>query len=259
LQHVYFDSTTRRTDTVSDARIHALCRTADIASNCAGALERAGFDRNSVDKSPVLKTHGGTGIGALKHCYGFSMVDIPIFGTSCRRNVENISLVRAPDLNILDCIWVSPESLSGYPPSATHRADILLAGIDPVALDYFAAKHVLQPLGGSPTGEHDPDNFAGLRDHLKGASDFININGGINGKLTDIGDDNIEVFSASAAMPAGNPIPRPEAAGRQQLLYRHVGGVTISKITQLAGRASCFKAMLKKDLLGRMSLPIFSA
>jgi hypothetical protein len=52
-------------------------------------------------------------------------------------------------LNILDCIWVSPEALGGYPPDKTHRADILLAGIDPVAIDYYAAKHVLLPLGGS--------------------------------------------------------------------------------------------------------------
>jgi hypothetical protein len=67
--------------------------------------------------------------------------------------------VRPPDLNILDCIWVSPESLSGVPPSATHRANTLLAGTDPVPLDYFAAKHVLHPLSGSRAGEHDPEIF----------------------------------------------------------------------------------------------------
>ena len=177
-----------------------------------GLWNGSGFDSNlKLINLPVLKTHGGTGItGALKHCYGIlSMADgysdIRHYSQAGAQCGKMISLVRAPDLNILDCIWVSPESLSGYPPSATHRADILLAGIDPVALDYFAAKHVLQPLGGSPTGEHDPDNFVGLRDHLKGASDFINMNGGINGKMTDMGDDNIEVFSASAAMPADNP------------------------------------------------------
>jgi hypothetical protein len=106
--------------------------------------------------------------------------------------------VRIPDLNILDCIWVSHESLGGYPPWMTRRKDILLAGTDPVALDYYGSKHVLLPLGGSRAHEHDPDSFPGLINHLTGAQDFINANGGIGGEPTRMGDDNIEEFSASA-------------------------------------------------------------
>ncbi|MCU0558615.1 MAG: DUF362 domain-containing protein [Desulfobacterales bacterium] len=177
-----------------------------------GLWNGSGFDGNlKLINLPVLKTHGGTGItGALKHCYGIlsmadGYTDIRHYSQAGVQCGKMISLVRAPDLNILDCIWVSPKSLSGYPPSATYRADTLLAGTDPVALDYFAAKHVLLPLGGSPAGEHDPDRFAGLRDHLRGASDFINLNGGINGQMTATGDDRIELFSASAAMPADTP------------------------------------------------------
>jgi hypothetical protein len=74
----------------------------------------------------------------------------------------------------------------------------LLAGLDPVAIDYYAAKYVLHPLGGSRAAEHDPDGFAGLHDHLAGAADIINANGGIGGNLTQMGDENIEVYFANA-------------------------------------------------------------
>jgi uncharacterized protein (DUF362 family) len=169
-----------------------------------GIWNGSGHDANlKLINVPVLKTHGGTGItGVLKHSYGIlSMADghsdIRHYGESGTQCGKMWSLVRIPDLNILDCIWVSHESLGGYPPEATRRTDILLAGIDPVALDYYGSKHVLLPLGGSRAHEHDPDSFPGLINHLVGAQDFINANGGIGGEPTRMGDDNIEVFSAS--------------------------------------------------------------
>jgi len=170
-----------------------------------GIWNGVAYDQNvKLINVPVLKTHKGTGItGVLKHCYGIlSMAD----GYSGIRHYEESgsqcgkiwTLVRAPDLNILDCIWVSHESLRGYPPETTYRANVLLAGIDPVALDYYASKHVLLPLGGNGAQEHDPDSFAGLSNHLIGARDFINAHGGIKGKPAVLGDNNIEVISISA-------------------------------------------------------------
>ena len=108
------------------------------------------------------------------------------------------NLVRAPDLNILDCIWVSFESLTGYPPETTRRTNMLLAGIDPVALDYYAAKHIMLPLGGARASEHDPDSFSGLINHLEGARDFVDAHGGIGGRPASLGDGDIEVITASA-------------------------------------------------------------
>ena len=153
---------------------------------------------------PVFKHHGGTGVtGVLKHCYGIlSMAD----GNSRIRHYDESGsqcgkmwcLVKIPDLNILDCIWVSPDSLRGYPQATTYRADKLLAGVDPVAMDYYASKHVLLPLGGKFESEHDPDTFSGLIDHLSGALNFINANGGIGGQDVHLGDDNIALLSASA-------------------------------------------------------------
>jgi uncharacterized membrane protein YgcG len=159
----------------------------------------------------VLKHHAGTGVtGVLKHTYGIlSMADgnsgIRHYNESGTQCGKMWSLVKIPDLNILDCIWVSPDSLRGYPQATTYRANTLLAGIDPVALDYYASKHILLPLGGLFESQHNPDTFSGLINHLGGALDFINASGGIGGRDVHMGDDSITLFSASAggAGPGG--------------------------------------------------------
>jgi len=154
---------------------------------------------------PVLKTHDGTGVtGVLKHCYGMlSMADghfgIRHYLQSGAQCGKMWSLVRAPDLNILDCIWVSHEALRGYPEDTTHRSNVLLAGMDPVALDYYGSKHVLLPVGGNRAHMHNPDSFPGLINHLGGAQAFINTNGGIAGLPAVQGDENILVVTRSAA------------------------------------------------------------
>jgi hypothetical protein len=154
---------------------------------------------------PVLKHHGGSGMtGALKHVYGIlSMSD---GGTNPRHYAEIGSqcgkmwkLVRTPDLNILDCIWVSQGSLTGYPISTTTRCDTLLAGLDPVAMDYVAAKRILLPLGGRYAGEHDPDAFSGLVAMLADACATINASGGIGGAPCQLGDENIELIGRAAS------------------------------------------------------------
>jgi hypothetical protein len=151
---------------------------------------------------PVLKTHSGTGItGALKHAYGIlSMAD----GNMLRRHYAEsgsqcgkmYSLVRMPDLHIVDCIWVTyQKNQAGYPPETTNRSNVLLAGHDPVALDYYGARHIMLPLGGDRAWDHDPDSSSGLINHLSGAQMVINANGGIRGTPSRQGDGNITVVS----------------------------------------------------------------
>ena len=167
---------------------------------------------------PVLKHHdtGGTGVtGALKHCYGLvSMSD----GFSSQRHYSEAGAqpgrfytqVRPPDLNILDCIWVSHGHLRGYPPENTARVNMLLAGLDPVALDYHAAKHVLLPLGGPFASSHDPDNTVFVHAHLEGACQAINDAGGIWGRPAVMSDDQIEVVAAGGgAAPWLGPLLKP--------------------------------------------------
>lgn len=168
-----------------------------------GIWNGAGYEnRLKLINIPVLKTHSGTGITAtLKHAYGIlSMMDGNVMrrhyaesGSQCGKMY---SLVRMPDLHILDCIWVTyQKNQAGYPPENTYRSNILLAGHDPVALDYYGARHILLPLGGDRAGKHDPDMSPGLINHLSGAQLIINAHGGIRGVPSMRGNGNIEVVS----------------------------------------------------------------
>jgi hypothetical protein len=71
---------------------------------------------------------------------------------------------RFPDLNILDAIWVNANPRGGPSTSygdASHTG-IIAASIDPVALDYWAAKDILMPAarekGYDDLESLDPDN-----------------------------------------------------------------------------------------------------
>ena len=132
---------------------------------------------------PVLKHHdtGGSEItGALKHMYGLvSMSD----GQSGSRHYSGLGetcgkmmvSVHTPVLNIMDAIWVSQGALAGYPAGSTFRADTIVASQDPVALDYWTAKHVLYPIDNND--RHHPD-FAGINTWLTAARDIIVNRGG---------------------------------------------------------------------------------
>jgi len=132
---------------------------------------------------PVLKHHdtGGSEItGALKHMYGLvSMSDgqsnfrhYAGLGETCGKMMAS---VHTPVLNIMDAIWVSHTALSGYPASATRRLDTIVASQDPVALDFWTAKHVLYPVDNN--ARHHPE-FAGVDAWLTAARDTINSAGG---------------------------------------------------------------------------------
>jgi hypothetical protein len=181
-----------------------------------GLWTGSGYAQNlKLIHCPVLKDHSGDiGMtGALKIVYGtLSMSD----GTSAKRHYQDLGSqcarmwteVRAPDLTILDCIWVSHGSMMirgqyvsgciGYPPSITSRQNILLAGHDPLALDYHASKHILLPLGGDSVAAHDPDNNSRLASVYLQAQAEINRANGIQGRRAQTGDANIHVISAGA-------------------------------------------------------------
>jgi uncharacterized protein (DUF362 family) len=152
---------------------------------------------------PVLKHHDGCGVtGAVKSYYGIlSMAD----GQRSERHYERlgahcgemIARVRAPTLNILDCIWVTQVRWAGYPPEYTTRLDQLLASVDPVALDYWASKHLLYPIDGNM--EHHPDKFDDLRVYLVKTRDVINSKGGISGHEVTLNEADIDVISESAS------------------------------------------------------------
>jgi uncharacterized protein (DUF362 family) len=133
----------------------------------------------------VLKHHdtGGSEItGAVKHLYGIlSMADGNVGYRHCNGLGETcgqmIASVRTPVLNIVDAIWVSHQSITGYPASTTFRANQIMASPDPIALDYCAAKNILYPI--DLNQRHHPD-FPVIDDWLTKACSTINGLGGLS-------------------------------------------------------------------------------
>ncbi|MBC7247398.1 MAG: DUF362 domain-containing protein [Actinobacteria bacterium] len=129
-----------------------------------GIWTGSGYDKSRMKliNVPVLKSHNATGVTAcLKNFMGVPSIHMTtnvhhdlIFNGFMGRMMNEVIY---PCLNILDAIWVSPSHPDGPagPYSKAVRTDILLAGTDPVALDWYAAKHVLLPVSGY--GRHDPD------------------------------------------------------------------------------------------------------
>ena len=54
---------------------------------------------------------------------------------------RQMALIRTPDLNVVDAIWVADDNYDG---NAT-RQNVLLAGTDPFAVDWYASEYVLRP------------------------------------------------------------------------------------------------------------------
>jgi hypothetical protein len=157
-----------------------------------GVWQGSFFSQNlKLINVPVLKHHdeGGSEITAsLKHFYGIlSMADgnrdyrhFTGLGRTCGRMIAS---VRTPVLNIIDAIWVSHLSLTGYPSNTTFRANQIMAGQDPVALDYCAAKYILFSIDQNP--RHHP-SFSGINSWLTSACDTINRLGGLSHRNSGI-------------------------------------------------------------------------
>ncbi len=151
-----------------------------------GIWQGSGYSQNlKLINVPVLKYHdtGGSEMTAsLKHFYGVvSMNDgnrtfrhYSGLGETCGKMMVS---VRTPVLNIIDAIWVSFSSISGYPANTTFQASQILACQDPVALDYWAAKYILHPV--SQNSRHLPAPGGIIDRWLTDARDIINARGGL--------------------------------------------------------------------------------
>ncbi len=117
---------------------------------------------------PVLKRHGWAGATiAVKNYIGFlTTADMDRrFGGSEEMHGffwgykgihahygllgRQMARIRRADLDIVDAIWVATASNKGGCPRDCVRRDVLLAGTDPFALDYYASVNVLAPLSPS--------------------------------------------------------------------------------------------------------------
>jgi hypothetical protein len=136
----------------------------------------AAYDRNSLKfiNVPVLKSHHST-YGVTACVKDYMGVVTGTLSTNSHGAIRYgllgalLGEIRLADLNILDCIWINANPLTGpsTPYSGATRVDKLVAATDPVAADIWAAKNILIPAfvanGYSPpwpSPSADPDNPA---------------------------------------------------------------------------------------------------
>jgi hypothetical protein len=135
--------------------------------------------RLKVINLPVLKTHMAYGVTAsLKHYMGVQSQGEWQPGLSNGHSTiatggMGTLMVETglPTLNIIDALWINanPSPYSGRGPSTPYnqatQVNVLMASTDPVALDYWAAKHVLMQtanlIGYTDTHTINPDSTDG--------------------------------------------------------------------------------------------------
>ena len=130
-------------------------------------------DRLKIINMPVLKSHSTYGTsGAIKNYMGVPAVDLtegnPHNSVGSGGMATLMTMTRMPVLHIVDAIWTNPY---GGPSSSYEEALMtrtILAGVDPVALDYWGAKNILLPSVDPDKGDFksgftpdmmDPDNL----------------------------------------------------------------------------------------------------
>jgi len=110
-------------------------------------------ERLKVINMPVLKTHSTYGVTAcVKHYMG--VVSDKLTRSLGSRAHNTVGLggmgtemveTRFPVLNIIDAIWVNavPKRGPRTPYNVATRVNVIAASVDPVALDYWAARYIL--------------------------------------------------------------------------------------------------------------------
>jgi hypothetical protein len=111
-------------------------------------------EKLKVINIPVLKSHMYYGVTAcLKHYMGVVSQDLTDahYAVGAGAMGTEMAETRFPTLNIIDAIWVNanPKESGSPGPSTPYGAasftDVIGASLDPVALEYWAAKHILIP------------------------------------------------------------------------------------------------------------------
>jgi hypothetical protein len=133
-------------------------------------------DRLKIINVPVLKSHDDFGVSAcVKHYMGVLSYKLTEqLGTNAHEAIVTGGLgtemveTRFPALNIIDAIWVN--AFPGAGPTSSYdaatRTNVIAASQDPIALDYWAAKHILlqaaqnTTYGRTHSSSMDPDNMS---------------------------------------------------------------------------------------------------
>ncbi len=142
-----------------------------------GIWNGTGYEKRlKVINMPILKSHHSYGVtAALKNYMGVQSEGRAVYGGLANGH-ESVATggmgtlmveYGLPTLNIIDAIWVNAHTKYFIGPSTRYRdatrVNILLAGVDPAALDYWAANHILietaRLIGYNDTQILEPDNI----------------------------------------------------------------------------------------------------
>jgi hypothetical protein len=130
-----------------------------------------GYDRSRLKfiNMPVLKSHGTTygATAAVKNYMGVVTIEhdtLSHTGVHYGLMGSVIGEIQPADLNLVDAVWINGRPDSG--PLTTYeeatRRDMLVASLDPVAVDIWSVKHILVPAfienGYSSWPKADPDD-----------------------------------------------------------------------------------------------------
>ncbi|NUN98163.1 MAG: DUF362 domain-containing protein [Candidatus Omnitrophica bacterium] len=182
-------------------------------------------DRLKMINFPVMKAHGMAGATlALKNYIGFLTITNPdplftdwdrmhgYFWGYQNRHVgygllgRQIAQVRRADLDIIDAIWINPAGNTDDADSCV-REDLILAGTDPVALDYYASSRILSQVAFSPADVSAATHGGTFRNFMlcienrlraEGITDIIDL----SDSMTQAQEEaQFNVFVADAAEP----------------------------------------------------------
>ena len=131
-----------------------------------GILKEDKYEKSHLKfiNMPVLKSHSLMGVtAATKHYMGVLSTSLCNDGFDKHQGMIDEGLmgrmmaqVIYPDLNVIDANYIGVSSrgpASSY--DSAYKANLVLAGQDPIALDYYAAKYILYPL--TKFERHNPD------------------------------------------------------------------------------------------------------
>jgi len=198
-----------------------------------GIWNGTGYEKRlKVINMPVLKTHSVYGVTAsLKHYMGVQSQGEGQAGlanghsTVATGGMGTLMVETGlPTLNIIDAVWVNanPPPILGAGPGTPYnqatRVNVLMASRDPVALDYWAAKHVLMRtanlIGYTDIHSIDPTNTN--RSGVSGEAFGVWLSRTENeivagGYLVTSAENKMNVYIKSEAPPP-TPTPSPTPA-----------------------------------------------
>ncbi len=227
------------------------------------------YDRDKLKfiNLPVLKSHHAT-YGAtvcVKHYMG---VVTDLLSTNSHSSILNGIMgdlqaeIQMADLNILDCIWINANPNSG--PSTTYsgatRRDMLMAGLDPVAIDIWAVKNILVPAfienGYSPPWPYpsaDPDDPSSrFRTYLDNSMNYLLAAG--YSVTNDLSNINVHQRSCEADNPARlitGPGADPDNPPLVRVFPCEQGGLAHLRVERLRHAAVGRQCHLRRHQRGR--------